>query len=204
MNKLTAGAVGVLSLYGFYTMLSAFGVFESNPAPALVKPSEPDVQTIINTSVSSIRAQNELLVMTSTFNGRATSSMQSLGMSGELTDLVTAKVQYRLDLSKFDSSMVRIQGDEVRVDIPSTLLILNRLPYYDQRTYTNGSWMFSLGTDTTPLKRENMKKLRSNINQQAQALVPQARQNARNSLAHLISVPLTTAGVKKRVVVKFR
>lgn len=167
------------------------------------QPQKPSIDTIIRSSISSIKAQNELLVMTSQLNSQATSKMSSMGMTGQRTDVVSADVQYRVSLSNLDAKMIQVTGDQIKVTIPGRNLQVSRLPFSSHESYDNGSWLFSFSDDAQrTLERENMVQVIKSLDQQAQELKGQARTNAQQSIKALFDFALAGAGVNKVVSVE--
>jgi len=164
----------------------------------------PDITTAIRSSVTSLKAQSELLVLTSHLNSTATSQTSSMGMTAQMTDLVSADVQYRLKLYEFNEDMIAVRGDRIEVSVPHEMLILQRLPPTMHQQYDNGSWLFSVNSGTAAsLHRANTQKINSSLSIQAQGLSHYAQENARQSLQRLIQVPLNAAGIGKKVTVRF-
>ena len=190
--------VGVIILLGFAGV--GKGTWDNATAK---KATGPSIETVIRSSISSIKAQNELLVMTTQLNSHATSKMSSMGMTGQRTDVVSADVQYRVNLANLDPKMIHVVGDQIQVTIPERNLQATRLPFSSHDTYDNGSWLFSFSDDASKtLERGNMGQISKSLDQQAQGLRGQAKTNAQQSIKALFDFAFAGADIQKTVVVQ--
>lgn len=203
-NTLKNIVFGVLFLYGVYVALNAFGVFGTTHKESFVKAHKEDIETTINSSITSIQAQNKLLVMSSRMNSQATSTISSSGMTAQQTDISSAELQYFVDMKRINRSMVVINDSTIVVNLPKDILSVSRGPDIDSTSYNNGSWLFNLDSTTGPtLSQVNREKIQKSLMQQGEGLKPQAYVNARESVAAIFEIPLISAGVDKKVIVNF-
>ncbi len=204
MNKRTTIALlGAVTFCGLLQLSGCMRVPEEKVVTK-TKVVGPDVETVIRTSISSIQAQNQLLVMTSKLNGVATSDVSRMGMDAKQTDIVSADIQYRVDLSRVNAGMVKSDQQGLSITLPRDLMILDRMPANTHETYDNNSWLFSVNSDTrAELMRANTIKIQASFKSQSENLRGLAEQNARQSIQSLFEIPLKAAGLDKKVSVSF-
>ena len=202
MNRMLAlGAVAVALLLGF--LLGGI----ADVGKRLF--GGPDPESVVSSSLHSMRAQNRLVPFVARFVAVTSSRQDRLGiLSAERTLILPGTVRYELDLAKLDK-------DDLKWDQPSGTLSV-RLPDIElagpevdlkaAREYGSGGILSAISDAEDKLDNANRGLAIADLRKQAAAETPMrlAREAARQAVERSFAMPLRAAGIENaRVVARF-
>jgi len=168
----------------------------------------PDPESVVNSSLESMRAQNRLVPFVARFVSVTSSRQEKFGLSAERTLILPGTVRYELDLA-------RLKRDDLAWDKASSTLTV-RLPNVEiagpevdlkaAREYGSGGILSAVTDAEDRLDDVNRSLAVADLRKQAAAPTPMrlAREAARAAIERSFAMPLSAAGIADaRVVARF-
>ncbi len=181
------------------------GVFAVNRYVAAV--TGPDVETLANASLESLRAQNRLSVFAARFVAVVTSTQTRLGLSTQKTLILPGTVEYQLDMSRLSARDVAWDAPQATLTVTLPPLVLSgpQIDLTQIRDYGDHGLLATFTNAPKALDAANRAAGQAALLKQAGAPVPMrlARDAARRAVTSNFALPLRAAGLKARVVVRF-
>ncbi len=169
----------------------------------------PDPESVVNSSVQSVRAQNRLVPFVARFVSVTSSKQERLGfLSAERTLILPGTVRYELDLSKLEAD--DLQWDEgsntLSVRLPEIEIAGPEVDLKAAREYGSTGILTALTDAEQKLDNANRSLAVADLRKQAGAQVPMrlAREAARQAVERSFAMPLQAAGIGgAKVVARF-
>jgi hypothetical protein len=165
----------------------------------------PDPESVVNSSLESMRAQNRLVPFVARFVSVTSSRQEKFGLSAERTLILPGTVRYELDLAK-------LKPDDMRWDQATSTLAV-RLPPIElagpevdlraAREYGSGGILSAISDSEERLDDANRALAIADLRKQAAAPTPMrlAREAARQAVERSFAMPLSAAGIESAQVV---
>lgn len=159
----------------------------------------PDPESVVNSSLESMRAQNRLVPFVARFVSVTSSRQERFGLSAERTLILPGTVRYELDLA-------RIERDDLDWD-EATKTLTVRLPNVEiagpevdlkaAREYGSGGILAAVTDAENRLDDANRALAIADLRKQAAAPTPMrlAREAARQAVERSFAMPLDAAGI---------
>jgi hypothetical protein len=168
----------------------------------------PKAETIANSSLESMRAQNRLIAFAARYVSVTTSTTSRFGFSAKRTLILPGDVRYELDLSKLQPSDVKWDGSShtLSVKLPEIEIAGPDVDLNAVQEYGAGGVLSALTNANQSLDQANRAGAVADLRKQASAEVPMrlARQAARAAVERSFAMPLIAAGFKDaKVVARF-
>ena len=178
LNKtLAIGAVVVALLVGFL----AGGIADIGKRLF----GSPDPESVVNSSLESMHAQNRLVPFVARFVSVTSSKQEKFGLSTERTLILPGTVRYELDMAKIERD--DLDWDKatktLTVELPDIEIAGPEVDLKAAREYGSGGVLANLTNAETQLDEANRARAVADLRKQAQADVPMrlARTAARHS-----------------------
>lgn len=168
----------------------------------------PDPESVVNSSLGSMRAQNRLVPFVARFVSVTSSRQEKFGLSAERTLILPGTVRYELDLAK-------LKREDLAWD-KSTSTLTVRLPNVEiagpevdlkaAREYGSGGILSAVTDAEDRLDNANRGIAIADLRKQAAAPTPMrlAREAARAAVERSFAMPLNAAGIgEAKVVARF-
>jgi hypothetical protein len=168
----------------------------------------PDPESVVSSSLESMRAQNRLVPFVARFVSVTSSRQEKFGLSAERTLILPGTVRYELDLAK-------LERDDLAWDEASKTLTV-RLPEIEiagpevdlkaAREYGSGGILSAISDAESKLDDANRGLAVVDLRKQAAAPTPMrlAREAARDAVERSFAMPLNAAGIEDvQVVARF-
>ena len=168
----------------------------------------PDPESVVNSSLESMHAQNRLVPFVARFVSVTSSKQEKFGLSAERTLILPGTVRYELDMAKIE------RGDLVwdkatktlSVELPEIEIAGPEVDLKAAREYGSGGILSALSDADTQLDDANRGLAIDDLRKQAGAPVPLhlAREAARDAIERSFAMPLNAAGIADaKVVARF-
>jgi len=168
----------------------------------------PDPESVVNSSLQSMRAQNRLVPFVARYVSVTSSRQSRFGFSAERTLILPGDVRYEVDLAKLQPDDVR--WDEatktLRVRLPDIEIAGPEVDLAASREYGEGGVLAALTDAEGRLDKANQARAVADLRKQAMAEVPMrlARDAARSAIERSFAMPLKAAGIDDaKVVARF-
>jgi len=169
-------------------------------------PSGPDVETIADAALLSVREQGRLVSHSARFVAVVTASESRLGLRAGKTLILPGEARYGVDLS-------RLRRDDLAWDAATRTLTVTLPPlevagptidFDGVREFSQGGLILSLVGEAS-LDAENRRQAREELTRQARdpAVLAEAREAAMRIVARGFATPLRAAGIDASVAVRF-
>lgn len=168
----------------------------------------PKAETIANSALQSMRAQNRLIAFAARYVSVTTSTTSRFGFSAKRTLILPGDVRYELDLSKLQPGDVKWNGSShtLSVRLPEIEIAGPDVDLNAVQEYGAGGVLSALTNANQALDQANRAGAVADLRKQASAEVPMrlARQAARAAVERSFAMPLIAAGFKDtKVVARF-
>lgn len=195
MNRLLAAFAGLAVIVGALFWLA-------------VNRLDPPVESVVSTSLESLRQQNRLTAFAARFVTAATSSKSQMMMNAQKTLIVPATVRYEIDLAKLMPGDLAWDADTkvLRVTLPPVEIAGPEFDLGQTREYESGMVLLALTDVEKRLDAENRAKARADILAQAQSetMIRMAKEASARAVEHSFAMPLAAAGVKATIKIGWR
>ena len=168
----------------------------------------PDPESVVNSSLESMRAQNRLVPFVARFVSVTSSRQEKFGLSAERTLILPGTVRYELDLAKIDRDDLDWDaGDKtLTVKLPNIEIAGPEVDLKAAREYGSGGILSAISDAESRLDDANRGLAIDDLRKQAAAPTPMrlAREAARDAVERSFAMPLTAAGIEDaKVVARF-
>jgi hypothetical protein len=199
--------VGESSVKQVWLILLSFILLTVGIVTYLQRKVDPPVQTIVASSLQSLREQNRLSAFAARFVTVVTSSKAQLGLSAEKTLIIPAMVRYEVDLSKLHQEDVHWNGEKniLQVTLPPVEMAGPEFDLPATREYRSGTLLMTLTNVEQLLDAQNRKKAQADVLEQARSdqMLALAEAATARAVASNFGMPLNAAGIKAGVAVSF-
>lgn len=165
----------------------------------------PPVESVVATSLESLRAQNRLTAFAARFVTAATSSKSQMLLSAQKTLIIPATVRYEIDLAKLEPGDLTwdAKATTLRIMLPPVELAGPEFDLGQTREYESGMMLLALTDAEKRLDAENRAKAKADILAQAQAdpMIRMAREASARAVERSFAMPLAAAGIEAKVTV---
>lgn len=169
----------------------------------------PDPESVVSSSLQSMRAQNRLVPFVARFVSVTSSKQDRFGiLRAERTLILPGTVRYELDLSKIERDDLEWDGarNTLSVRLPDIQIAGPEVDLAAAREYGSGGLLSAVTDAEERLDDANRGLAIVDLRKQAQAPVPMrlAREAARQAVERSFAMPLQAAGIEgARVVARF-
>lgn len=171
--------------------------------------SGPDPESVVTSSLESMRAQNRLVPFVARFVSVTSSKQDRFGLlSAERTLILPGTVRYELDMAKIDRDDLRWDeaSKTLTVRLPDIEIAGPEVDLAAAREYGSGGILSAVTNAEDKLDDANRGLAIVDLRKQAQAETPMrlAREAARQAVERSFAMPLQAAGIDGvKVVAKF-
>jgi hypothetical protein len=168
----------------------------------------PDPESVVSSSLQSMRAQNRLVPFVARFVSVTSSRQERFGLSAERTLILPGTVRYELDLAKIERNDLDWDkaSKTLTVRLPNVELAGPEVDLKAAREYGSGGVLAAISDAESRLDDANRGLAIADLRKQAAAPTPMrlAREAARDAIERSFVMPLTAAGIDDaRVVARF-
>lgn len=169
---------------------------------------EPDPESVVNSSLQSMRAQNRLVPFVARFVSVTSSRQEKFGLSAERTLILPGTVRYELDLAKIERDDLDWDGGSktLTVQLPNIEIAGPEVDLKAAREYGSGGILSAISDAESQLDDANRGLAITDLRKQAAAPTPMrlAREAARQAVERSFAMPLSAAGIEDvKVVARF-
>lgn len=168
----------------------------------------PDPESVVDSSLESMRAQNRLVPFVARFVSVTSSRQEKFGLSAERTLILPGTVRYELDLSKIERDDLdwNESTKTLAVRLPNIEIAGPEVDLKAAREYGSGSILSAISDAPSRLDAANRGLAVADLRKQAAAPTPMrlAREAAREAVERSFVMPLKAAGIgDAQVVARF-
>jgi ABC-type amino acid transport substrate-binding protein len=168
---------------------------------------DPPIESIVASSLQSLREQNRLSAFAARFVTVVTSSKARFGLSAEKTLIIPALVRYEVDLAKLSASDLKwdAAAKVLTITLPPVEISGPEFDLAQTREYESGRILLTLTDVERRLDAQNRAKAKADIVTQAQAapMMKLAQDASIRAITTNFALPLAAAGVEAKVVAGF-
>jgi len=159
----------------------------------------PDPESVVNSSLQSMRAQNRLVPFVARFVSVTSSRQEKFGLSAERTLILPGTVRYELDLARIDQDDLdwNAGAKTLSVSLPDLEIAGPEVDLKAAREYGSGGILSAISDAEQKLDDANRGLAVADLRKQAAAPTPMrlAREAARNAVERSFAMPLEAAGI---------
>jgi hypothetical protein len=169
----------------------------------------PDPESVVSSSLESMRAQNRLVPFVARFVAVTSSRQERLGfLRAERTLILPGTVRYELDLAKIERDDLDWDGASgtLTVRLPEIEIAGPEVDLKAAREYGSGGILSAISDFEQALDTRNRALAIADLRKQAAAPTPMrlAREAARQAVERSFAMPLNAAGIENaKVVARF-
>ena len=168
----------------------------------------PDPESVVSSSLESMRAQNRLVPFVARFVSVTSSRQEKFGLAAERTLILPGTVRYELDLAKIERDDLDWDGSAktLTVRLPNVEIAGPEVDLKAAREYGSGGILSAISDAENRLDTANRGLAIADLRKQAGAPTPMrlAREAARVAVERSFAMPLQAAGVDDaKVVARF-
>lgn len=186
--------VTVLLIAGSY----ALAIFMEDEPASVAAPvtieSPVDVEGLLRSSISNVQKHGKLVVTSMDLQSMNTKELPGMVSSTEITTVSWAKVQFSMDLRKFDPNWISVKGTDVLITIPKDYITAEILGTNFKDIDNSGWW--STDEEKKKLHDENVKTNEAQMMTQANSMLEVVRPAAAQELKNIFSIPLNAIDPK--------
>jgi hypothetical protein len=167
-----------------------------------------DPESIVSSSLQSMRAQNRLVPFVARFVSVTSSRQEKFGLSAERTLILPGTVRYELDMAKIEAD--DLEWDDasktLNVTLPNVEIAGPEVDLRAAREYGSGGILSAVTDAEGQLDDANRGLAVADLRKQAAAPTPMrlAREAARQAIERSFAMPLSAAGIGgAKVVARF-
>jgi Protein of unknown function (DUF4230) len=165
----------------------------------------PDPESVVSSSLQSMRAQNRLVPFVARFVSVTSSRQEKFGLSAERTLVLPGTVRYELDLAKIERDDLEWDDAAKRltVRLPNLEIAGPEVDLKAAREYGSGGILGAISDAEAKLDNANRGIAVADLRKQAAAPTPMrlAREAARSAVERSFAMPLVAAGLDDAEVV---
>jgi hypothetical protein len=169
---------------------------------------DPPVESVVSTSLESLKQQNRLTAFAARFVTAATSSKSQMMMSAQKTLIIPATVRYEIDLAKLTPADLAWDANTkiLRITLPPVEIAGPEFDLGQTREYESGMMLLALTDVEKRLDAENRAKARADILAQAQSetMIRMAKEASARAVEHSFAMPLAAAEVEATIKIDWR
>lgn len=147
-----------------------------------------DMEGLIKTSIANVQKQGKLVVTTMDLQSVSASEEPGMVSDTSITTAGWAKVQFSMDLRKFDPNWISVKGNDVLVTIPKDYVQADIFAT-NYKDIDNSGW-WSTEEEKKKLHDHNVKVNEAQMMAQANSMLEVARPAAAQELKNLFSIPI--------------
>ena len=168
----------------------------------------PDPESVVSSSLESMRAQNRLVPFVARFVSVTSSRQERFGLSAERTLILPGTVRYELDLAKLERDDLSWDkaSNTLSVRLPNVEIAGPEVDLKAAREYGSGGVLAAISDAESRLDNANRGLAIADLRKQAAAPTPMrlAREAARDAIERSFAMPLQAAGIEgAQVVARF-
>jgi hypothetical protein len=168
----------------------------------------PDPESVVTSSLQSMRAQNRLVPFVARFVSVTSSRQEKFGLAAERTLILPGTVRYELDLAKIERDDLAWDGGRktLTVRLPEIEIAGPEVDLKAAREYGSGGILSAISDAESQLDEANRSLAVVDLRKQAAAPTPMrlAREAARDAVERSFAMPLAAAGIADvQVVARF-
>jgi hypothetical protein len=160
----------------------------------------PDPESVLTSSLESMRAQNRLVPFVARFVSVTSSRQEKFGLAAERTLILPGTVRYELDLAKIDRDDLawNAAAKTLTVRLPEIEIAGPEVDLNAAREYGSGGILSAISDTDSRLDDANRGLAVTDLRKQAAAPTPMrlAREAARQAVEHSFAMPLSAAGIE--------
>jgi hypothetical protein len=164
-----------------------------------------DPESVVNSSLESMRAQNRLVPFVARFVSVTSSRQEKFGLSAERTLILPGTVRYELDLAKIDRDDLEWNksAKTLTIRLPNVEIAGPEVDLKAAREYGSGGILSAISDADSRLDDANRSLAVADLRKQAGAPTPMrlAREAARKAVERSFAMPLHAAGIEDAEVV---
>lgn len=169
---------------------------------------DPDPESVVTSSLESMRAQNRLVPFVARFVSVTSSRQEKFGLAAERTLILPGTVRYELDLAKLerDDLVWDSAAKTLTVSLPEIEIAGPEVDLKAAREYGSGGILSAISDADNALDDANRGLAVTDLRKQAAAPTPMrlAREAARQAVERSFAMPLNAAGIgDAKVVARF-
>src|SRR5687768_8915253 len=157
----------------------------------------PDPESVVNSSLESMRAQNRLVPFVARFVSVTSSRQEKFGLAAERTLILPGTVRYELDLAKIERDDLAWDGGRktLTVRLPEIEIAGPEVDLKAAREYGSGGILSAISDAERQLDEANRSLAVVDLRKQAAAPTPMrlAREAARDAVERSFAMPLAAA-----------
>jgi hypothetical protein len=167
-----------------------------------------DPESVVNSSLESMRAQNRLVPFVARFVSVISSRQEKFGLSAERTLILPGTVRYELDLAKIDRDDLDWDksAKTLTIRLPNVEIAGPEVDLKAAREYGSGGILSVISDADSRLDDANRSLAVADLRKQAGAPTPMrlAREAARQAVERSFAMPLHAAGIEDaKVIARF-
>ena len=167
-----------------------------------------DPESVVNSSLQSMRAQNRLVPFVARFVSVTSSRQEKFGLSAERTLILPGTVRYEVDLAKLERDDLEWDAGKktLTVVLPNIEIAGPEVDLRAAREYGSGGILSAISDAESRLDDANRGLAIADLRKQAAAPTPMrlAREAARQAVERSFAMPLGAAGIDDaKVVARF-
>ena len=167
----------------------------------------PPVETIVATSLDSLKEQNRLSAFAARFVTVVTSRKAQLGFAAEKTLILPAMVRYEVDLAKLTKDDLAWDAAQktLSIKLPPVEISGPEFALDQTREYGSGAVLMALTDVEKVLDQSNRTKAKADVLAQAKApmMIKLAQDATIHAVTQSFALPLKAAGVEANVKAEF-
>lgn len=153
-----------------------------------------DVEGLLRSSISNVQKHGKLVVTSMDLQSTSSKEIPGMVSTTSITTVSWAKVQYAMDLRKFDPSWISAKGTDVLITIPQDYVKAEILGTNSKDIDNSGWW--SSDEEKKSLHSENVKVNEAQMMTQANSMLEVVRPAAAQELKSMFSIPLKAVDLK--------
>jgi hypothetical protein len=192
-------AIAAIVTFLFVSLSYMFAYMTSPPAPKeSIAPSAihapVDMEGLIKTSIANVQKQGKLVVTTMDLQSVSASEEPGMVSTTSITTAGWAKVQFSMDLRKFDPNWISVKDNDILVTIPKDYIQADIFATGFKDIDNSGWW--SSEEEKKKLHDHNVKVNEAQMLTQANSMLEVARPAAAQELKNLFSIPIRAVSDK--------
>lgn len=189
-------ALFIVSLFigGSYGLAYLMDKQDTTPINQVSIEAPVDIEGLLRSSISNVQKQGKLVVTSMDLQSLNTSQQDGFISTTEITTASWAKVQFTMDLHKFDPNWISVKGTDILITIPSDYIQAEILGTNSKDVDNSGWW--SSEEEKKKLHDQNTKVNQAQMMQQANSMLDVVRPAAAQELKNMFSIPLKAVNQK--------
>jgi len=186
--------ISVVTILGFYFIAYMTDGKDVPKSNSVSIEAPVDVEGLLRTSISNVQKHGKLVVTSMDLQSTSSKEIPGTFSSTSITTVSWAKVQYTMDLRKFDPNWISVKGTDVLITIPKDYIQAEILGTNFKDIDNSGWW--SSDDEKKSLHAENIKVNEAQMMAQANSMLEVVRPAAAQELKNMFSIPLKAVNLK--------